>query len=64
MMPERRWVEGFIPRFRDEPRVKGCAASWGSWCALGSVLGVVDPGAKSRALGLQALSHSFAPLRA
>jgi hypothetical protein len=51
-------------RTTDE-RVKDRAASWGSfWCALGSVLGVVDPGAKSRALGLQALPRSFAPLRA
>ena len=31
---------------------------------LGSVWGVVDPGAKSRVLGLEALPRSFAPLRA
>src|SRR6266498_162233 len=31
---------------------------------LGSVLGVVDPGAKSRVVGLGALPRSFAPLRA
>jgi hypothetical protein len=28
---------------------------------LGSALGVVDPGAKSRVVGLEALPRSFAP---
>lgn len=31
---------------------------------LGSGLGVVDPGAKSRTVGLEVLPRSFAPLRA
>jgi len=44
-----------------DERVKDLAASSGFLpCGVGSVPGVVDPGAKSRVLGLQALPRSFA----
>jgi hypothetical protein len=48
-----------------DERVKDRAPYRGSfWRGLGSLLGVVDPEAKSRVLGLQALPRGFAPLRA
>ena len=44
-----------------DERVKDRAASSQvSRCGVGSASGVVDPGAKSRVLGLQALPRSFA----